>query len=290
MQPRQNGKNKLIVLFSTIQSFFNNLLSDKVLFGVSVLLGFFGSLTVYLTFLQRHYFSYTYLLLALIIWILLSITDAWLIKKIFERRASQLSPKEKITSILFSTLFSVVILLNIQIHPLYYLLSDKTVDITIPNFESTSADNKIALLWMKTGQGFIHYSNMSIEGNWIRENNQIKLKTDSNIQIHWSGKVGSFIEIAFGQTNFDQSVIITFDGVSKTIKLDDPKAPIIKIRLANEIALINYLPYIISFIFAVSFYILIILFSISEINHFHDENKTNQRTGWLLYAFPMIAT
>ena len=272
-----------------IRQFFEQLFPNNWVVITSIPIGFSISLFIYLSFLQRHFFSWTYLAYALLMAVAGILLVGWLNSHFIFRFFSETSKPARNIAILFSFTFILMLLFNTEIHPLYYILPDTDLKIqfTIPT--QPEGEEGVKLLWIKTGQGYVHYTNMKIDGNWERVSNNTIFSPGQSVAISWTGKVGSYVEIAFGQTNFDQKVNISLNEESKTFNLKDPNKPNIKIRLKNNIPAIYYLPFVTSFIVAMGYLIFTILVTFPKFKQNKKVKEIKNQPKWLFYALPMIA-
>lgn len=275
-------RNKIRLWLEKIFSIPRNLFA-------AILLGLLESLTCYLLFFQRHFFSYTYLVIALILWLLFSVLNLIIFQKIIGGTFRKLSNSSKYVAVIASVIFSLIILSNTPTHPLYYLLPDSSVDISIPFNDTSLSDKEISLIYLNSGQGFVHFSNLVIEGDWYRENYQINLIADRDLKIHWEGKVGPSLEIVFGQTDFDQKIIVKLNGNEHIFNLNDKTQPTINIRLENKIGIFQNLLYGIPFVITVGFLLFTILLIICRYSPNENTQSPNRSSAWYLYALPMAA-
>lgn len=243
--------------------------------------------SVYLGLLQRHFFSYRYLLYTLLIFIMAAVLTGWINHKIILPSFSDLPKKIRLFLILFSILLSAVLLFNTKIQPLYYALPDTRLEIrfTVPALPEGS--DGVHLLWVETGQWYVHYTTMEIIGDWERPNHHLMFFPDQAVRIFWTGKVGRSPEIAFRQTAYDQEVEVIWNGRSQMVNLNNPTEPNIFIRSDFDISVICLLPYILSFLLSTGYglFVLLILLGSWE----PSRRSKPVKTVWLFYMLPMLA-
>ena len=254
---------------------------------ISFLIGISAGTFVYLILLQRYFVSLRYILYAFLIAVLTTFFTGWFIENKLKEKLSTYKPKEIFLIILFTAFFCIILLLNVKIEPLYPLTPLESLKIQIPG-GYVDDEREVELLWIETGQGFLHYSNMQIDGEWERRNTIIYLKPDRDVTIQWQGHVGSWTEIAFRQTPDDQPVIVSWNGNPEEYNLNEPDDPIIYIRDSFPISFTNQMPFILTFFIAVGF---VIFLSIVMLGAWHPEKKRNtgkRKWQWLLYMLPML--
>jgi hypothetical protein len=229
----------------TTRRLFKELFPNAISLVIAFVIGLSISLAVYLGLLQRHFFSWTYIAFAILIAVAGIFLSGWLIQKVILNYFSSTPAKFRNLSILFAFIFSLLLLINTDLQPLYYIQPDSNLQIqfTIPALPA--GNEGVRLVWIKTGQGYVHYSNMSIEGQWDRVSGYIIFSPGQSVSISWNGKVGSYIEMAFAQTNFDQNITAIFNRQSKSFNLNDPTVPVVDIRLKNAIPWFNYVPFVV---------------------------------------------
>ena len=258
---------------------------------LAALIGSSVAVSVYLSCYQRHFFSKRYLLYTIIIGFAAALISGWLNKNIIFPNFTKLKKSIKIFTAVILFVFELMILVNIQPPPVYALIP-KT-DLLI-NFQINSAQvggQPVRLLWIKNPQGYVHYSQLQIEGAWDREEKNLVFSPDQTVHIRWRGAVEPYIEIAFRRTNVNQTVEIEWAGNLSEINISNAENPglisNVIIPLESEIAIQYYLPFMISFIFATSFMLFSLLMFLSNLRTKKSKEITNPHR-WLLYAFPML--
>jgi hypothetical protein len=259
--------------------------------NAALIAGFIGvcaGMSVYIGTLQRHFFSKTYFAYAILIAAVVTILAAWLRKRFLTRAFLSLGKPVRIFALLISVLLSLVLLANTQIQPLYYLLPDTQMEIRIPIGDIPEGEESARLLWIQTGQGYVHYTNMDIYGDWERVEKNIVFSPNQEVVITWKGKVGHMTEIAFRQTHYDQAVFITWNGDTKEYNLNQPKQPNIVIKDQFNIPVLYHLPFDISFSVSMGFILFFLLMLLGRWNPPVGQGKKSKKWAWLVYMLPML--
>lgn len=279
---------KIFLLGDSLQNvrrFFSNPY-QRVFAG---LVGISTGSVIYLGLLQRHFFSWRYLAYGICISLVFIFLSAWLNQRFLFPRIRSLPKKIRVFVLIFSVLFAGILLLNTEIQPLYYILPDMTLEIDFSIAELGPSEEGVRLLWVETGQGFVHYSKMNIDGDWERSFGNTIFSPDQKVSITWQGKVGSKSEIAFQSTTFDQEVNVTWNGKESTYPLNNPDSPNVYIQDHFEIPLIYKLPFIIAFLISISYGLVLLLLMLAN---WHPIARKSQipksRFSWLLFMIPML--
>jgi hypothetical protein len=253
---------------------------------IAVILGTAISLSVYLGLLQRHFFSYRYIFYAFLILIFGTLFSAWLLSSVILPKYEEYPKRTKTLILLFTILLSFFLLFNVEIQPIYYLLPDSDLEInfTIPELDNQSEG--VRLLWIETGQGYVHYSRMHISGKWEREFDNTIFPPNQTVTIQWTGKVGTWSEIAFRHTDFNQPVNVLWNGVETHANLNNPKIPSILIQNSFRVPLIYLVPFIVSFSLSVLFAIYCIFVLMGSIEF--KGNPSTKKWVWLRFMIPML--
>ena len=148
------------------------------------------------------------------------------------------------------------------------------------------------MLWVETGQGTVHYTNLDIEGKWERVEKNIVFAPEQEVRISWEGKVGAEPEIGFRLTRYDQPVYVAWNGDWQEYNLYsgsiDPEEPNLLIRDELQVPLLNRVPFMLSFTILAGYLIFIALMVLGT---WQPEKKQAGRGGkydWLLYMLPMV--
>jgi len=266
---------------------FKKIFPEKKSVYSALIFGFSISAAIYLGLLQRHFFSWRYLFYSILIFISGTLFAGWLIRFYIQPGYIKFPKKIRIFIFLASLLFSLILLFNTEIQPTYYLLPDSNLEMRFSIPELDPDQEGVRLLWVETGQGYVHYTNMEISGEWERVFGNTIFAPDQSIVLTWQGKAGAWAEIAFRHTDFDQQVDVIWNGKKESISLLNPKEPDIFIRNRFDVPLIYQIPFILAFIISVGFGLfsmLVLLGSLEPRNQPADKGW-----AWLRYMLPMLA-
>jgi hypothetical protein len=267
---------------------FQKLAIKRKYFFINFLFSVSLGLLIYIRFFQRHFFSWTYLAYAVLIAAAGFFLVGWLNRRFFRSFFTDTPKLIRNFVLLFSVVMSLLLLLNTEIQPLYYVLPDSNLEIRFTIPELDEGEENVRLLWIKTGQGYVHYTRMAINGAWERVQSNIIFEPGQEVTITWQGKAGPKAEIAFRQTDFDQPVEVTWNGVSKTYDLNSPREPNIYIQNRFDVPVIDLLPFTLAFLVAVCFGIFTALVLLAAWDPGKRRIPSKNRWGWLLYMLPML--
>lgn len=254
----------------------------------SLIIGFSVSTAIYLGSLQRHFFSKRYALYALLIALAVTVLVAWLRQHWLARKFHGLPRTLRITVLAFAVIFSLILLVNVQIQPVYYLLPDTRMEIRIPVGKIPDGEESVRLLWVETGQGYVYYENMHFEGQWERVEKNILFSPEQEVRITWTGKVGATPQIAFRMTHYDQPVFISWNGMEREYNLNQPKEPNILIDSHLDVPLIYELPFILAFSISAGFVLFVLLILLGTWQPAKRGGRAPKRAAWLAYMLPMV--
>ena len=271
-----------------IRKFLNKIFPSKKSIFAAAVIGVSGGLTIYLGTLQRHFFSKRYFFYTILISLAVGVVVAWLRACLITRKYQTLNKNMRVAVIVFSAVMGLTLLANIPIQPLYYLLPDTTFEVRIPIGDIPEDQESVRLLWVETGQGYVHYTNMNFEGEWERVEKNIVFAPNQEVRITWQGKVGPMTEVAFRMTYYDQPVFVSWNGVEKEYNLNNPKEPNIFIRNEIGIPLIYMLPFILSFSVSTGFVIFTFLILLGTWQPKWKRKMSDKKHTWLFYMLPMV--
>jgi hypothetical protein len=273
-------------MFPQFRSFLKKIFASTKDVTVSLLLGLSIAVSIYLGLLQRHFFSYRYLFFAFLILICGTVLIAWINQRFIFPTFEKYSKPIKHFIIIISIIISIVLLFNVKDQPLYYILPDSELEIRFSVPDLPDENNGVHLLWIETGQGYVHYSRMNIEGQWERVGDHLLFHEGSDAYITWSGKVGQVAEVVFRHTDFDQPLEIIWNGVSQSVNLNQSRVPNIYIQTPIDVPVIDFSPFIFSFLISVG-YGLFAFFTIFGNQHIFIQ-KRRSPFGWILFMLPML--
>ena len=269
---------------------------------LSVLIGLCAGAAIYLGTLQRHFFSKRYLAYALLIAVAAAILAATLIQFVLKCKFRKQSRPIRWLLLVAALLFALITLANVTIQPLYYLLPDTQMTIHIPIGDVPQGQESVRLLWVSTGQGYVHYTNMNIEGQWERVGKNILFAPNQDVTISWQGKAGSQVEAAFRMTAYEQPVTIRWDGISQTYSLndldeskvvienqfDETLLPNMLIRSQVAHPLLYDIPFALTFTISIGFLYFVLLIVLGAWPPRWQPKTRQVKYGWLAYMLPML--
>jgi len=257
----------------------------------SIVVGVSTGTVIYLGLLQNHFFSWRYLLYFFLICITTFFLVSWLNHRFIFQKYSSLPKNLKLFLITLSMILTGILLININIQPLYYILPDKYLEIEFKIEDLPQGEEGVRLLWVETGQGYVHYTKMDIEGEWERVFGNTVFPPGQSIKIKWQGKVGKTSDITFRSTNFKQTVNITWDGKKTTHQLQNPDTPNVQINHNFQIPLIHQFPFIFSFGISVTYCLILLILAVANWNPVGKvKPKKTRESHWLCFMLPMLAT
>ncbi|MDP2966382.1 MAG: DUF6020 family protein [Pelolinea sp.] len=271
-----------------IRQFYQQLFPSTRHLVFAILIGLAISLSIYLGLLQRHFFSWSYLAYAVLIAAAGILLAGWLNRYVIFRFFTETPKTARNFVILFSVLLSLVLLFNTEIQPLYYTLPDSVLTIRFNIPALPEGEEGIRLLWVKTGQGYVHYTRMAVDGDWERVFGNTVFAPEQSVTLTWRGKVGPKAEIALRQTDFNQPVEVAWNGVIKTYNLNNPKEPNIYIEDRFKVPVLYLLPFTLAFLFAVGYGIFAPMLLLAAWEPGRRKQPLKKRWHWLLYMLPML--
>ncbi len=268
-------------------SFIKKIFPSAGALVVSLVLGLSIGGCIYLGLLQRHFFSYRYALYGILLSAAGTILTAWLNRKFILPFFKRFSRQIQVFILLITLLLGVVLLLNTKLQPTYYILPDSQLEMrfTIPKLPSE--EEGVRLLWVETGQGYVHYSTMQIDGKWERLFGNTIFASGQQVHITWSGKAGQTAEIVFRHTDYDQPVEITWNGQTRVVNLNQPRNPDVIVDTPIHVPWVYFIPYTLTFILSVGYALFSLLVLLGTWNPVRSEKSSSWT--WLLYMLPMLA-
>ena len=254
----------------------------------STLIGFALGYIVYTSFFQRHFFSWRYLTFTLFLSILFSFLARWLNSNILFARISQLDKHRRVFLIGFSILLAILFLINTPIQPVYYLLPDSDLQISFKIDAATAASKGVRLMWINTGQGFVHRSNMNITGDYEILDTTLIFSPGQKVEILWEGKAGSKSEIVFKTTAYDQDVEITWNGKTTHINLLGDAGADVTYTAETPIPLFFTLAFIFLYLISVSYLVMILAAALLKWKPKTSSQRQRKSYSWMAFMLPML--
>jgi len=252
------------------------------------IVGMSSGLFAFMSLMQRHFLSKRYLAYSLLIGLAVTLLAGWLWKRCLSGIFNSLSKNMRKLAVVFSAVLTMILLANTRLQPLYYLLPDTTLEIRIPIGEIPEGDESVRMLWIDTGQGYVHYTYMDIRGQWERVQKNIVFAPNQEIRISWRGKVGTLAETAFRMTPYDQPVFISWNGVEREYNLNKPEEPNVIIRDKFQIPILNLISFILSFFITNGSIIFALLLALSAWQPRQRFSGKPKQAAWMRYLLPMV--
>jgi len=265
----------------------------------AALIGISTAVIVYLNYYQQHFFSKRHLLFSIIIGFFAAVISSWAKRRIIAINYTKLPKKLRIFSFVISIIFALMILVNIRVSPVYALIPKTDLQINIPIIAAQEGGQDVRLLWIKNRQGFVHFSQLQIEGIREQDDKNLIFSPGQTVHIRWHGAVEPYTEIAFRQNTIEQTIEIKWLGDLSEFYLNNPQDPNIIheeqingiqniiIPFESDLSFPYYLPFIISFVLVVGYGIFSVLMVLSN-SLIGYTKKCSKPHHWLLYALPMI--
>ena len=275
-------------MFEKVNDFLRDNLGSPLKFISSALIGISAAVAVYLGLLQRHFFSRRYLAYAILIALVGTLLSAWINNKYLVPFFDRFQKRIRVFIILFALMMSIILMLNAEVQPVYYLLPDTNLEISFSTENVPAGEEGVRLLWIETGQGYVHYTRLNYEGEWERVFGNTIFPPGQQVRMTWEGKVGHWAEIAFKQTSFPKTVRVSWNGEEETHQLNDPSAPIVAVRDYFQVPISCQLPFIFSFLISLTYLIFALIVFLGSWKIHDKKERRYAKYAWLLYALPMI--
>ena len=255
----------------------------------SIFIGISTGAVIYLGLLQRHFFSWRYLLYFFLVSVAAVFLAAWVYQRFILPKYLDIPNKLKVFVWVFSLILALILLLNVEIQPIYYILPDRHLEIDFQIDALPPGEEGVRLLWIETGQGYVHYTKMGVDGEWERVFGNTVFPPGQSVKIRWQGKVGKKSDITFRSTNFEQIVNISWDGKETAYQLQNSDNPTITINHYFKIPLLHQLPFIVSFLISVTFGLSSLIFILAYWNPVRKKKpRKKAKNSWLLFMLPML--
>ena len=264
------------------------LFSSPILLVYATITGFSLGYFVYTNLLQRHFFSWRYLLVSLLVSIAFTFFFAWVNTQFLFVKIKQLSREKKLVLFIFALFLSIMLLFNLQIQPVYYLLPDSEMEMSMDIPAEREGVNGVQLLWINTGQGYVHHSNMEIEGDYELADTVLVFLPGQTVTIRWQGKAGLQTEFMFYATQYDQKVDVLWNGTASTLDLLGDDGEFLEFNFSTDMPLWLKSFSVLTSIIAFSYLIILLVLAA---NLWEPKAKTiNKRPAydWLRFMLPML--
>ncbi len=223
---------------------------------ISLAAGIFSAVLIFIQFFQRNFFSMRYLAFSLSVFAVITLI-VFAFFPFAVQRLRSLGNLLVALIVIFSLAFTALILvLYPEFQPFYYWLPEKELEIRFSTRESDAEYGPVRLLGIQNPWGYIHHSQFDIEGQWEHQPGQLLFSSGQDVVIHWRGRVGAWLEIVFGQTEFNQLVQIYLEDQDDLFQHSLAEETIKLYSLNETISWHQYLPHRIS-LFAVIFLFLL---------------------------------
>ena len=264
-----------------------------------IIIGAVFTFCIYLGFYQRHFFSFRYVLTSAFLGTMAAVLITNLLQKKTRIVYSSLNNSIRFFSIFISFLFSIILLVNVDIPVMYSLLPKSELKIEIPINSQSEGGNPIRLLGIETRLGYVHFSKLQIKGISEEEGKNLVFPEGQNIVIEWVGPIGPELDIGFRKPDASQQIKIGLDDQIHTFFLEDNKSRNLVIesqydgslnvivQIRPKIEFIYYLPFILSFLISSGICVFSLLIVLSTI-YSEDKNENVFKKYWVLYAIPPL--
>jgi hypothetical protein len=275
-----------------IKNFLNWIQQNKpfsiYLFTYSIITGFSLSYIVYAMFFQRHFFSWRYFFYSVCLFILSSFILGLININFLFEKINQLKIQRKILLIAFSILSSTMLLINTPIQPIYYLLPDSEFKISFEIDEIAEASSEVQLLWINTGQGFLHHSNLAITGEYEIVDSKLIFHPGQKVDIFWKGKAGPNSEIVFGSTPYDQDISIQWNGEATKINLMGKDGETFTFTSTTSTPTLLKLFFIFSYLILFSYLSALCILALTLWKPKSNGGHNDRSYSWILFMLPML--
>ena len=270
--------------------FFQNLKEKRTSAVFSILFGFSFTTLIYLTFLQRNYFSKTYLAFSVFIFMITTFLSFLFTENLLIRNYKKTSRTTIINIFISSFVLSLLILVNVNIKPAYFLLPETSLSIQTYSRNQENKPNSIKVNYIKNSLGYIHYSKLSYKADWQSSDNLIIIFPSKEYKITWNGHVGDLLIINFEPTEDDFYVDIKINDEINSFDLhSENSSDEISFIREYTIPLINKIPFILAFLFISTNLFLAFFLSQQFFNIKPSSIKEKEESG-LFYILPLIFT
>jgi hypothetical protein len=256
---------------------------------ISAVFAFPIILVVYLEFIQSPILAKREILLAAILWVILTAVVFILIDRVINRYLQVASIRTKTTWFgISAAVGAFLVLVTIQPEYFYATLPLHKLEINIPagNIERT-----VTVQWLTNDLGDTAFSAFQLEGEWQRDERGLTHTGDDPASIDWSGRTGSFIKLVIVGTEDPLRYSIFLDGFP--LKASQGTASDGSIVYSDSFARDwpGTLLIIISTWFTASFLFLVTTLILAHVQ-LQPRKEAVEKPGkyWVLFALPMLAT
>jgi formylglycine-generating enzyme required for sulfatase activity len=226
--------------------------------------GAFSAVLIFIQFFQRNFFSLRYLFFTLAVFSVVTLI-VFAFTPFAIQRVRALGKLLAALIVFFSLTFTALILtLHHEFQPFYYWLPEKDLEITFSTREADAEYGPVRLLGIQNLWGYIHYSNLEIEGQWEHQPGQLLFRPGQDVAIHWHGRVGPWLKIVFGQTEFNQAAQIVLEDQADLFELSLADETVKLFSLDDTISWRHYLPHGLSLFMVMFLSILSFLLAASQ--------------------------
>ena len=250
----------------------------------ALLLGAALAYLVYTSTFQRNYFSKTYLVVTLFIFIAGSLVcyaanQRWIVPLF-----NSLKPAAVRGLALAALLISALLLLNFDSQPLYALLPSHSLRVLVPAQPGAEAVN---FDYLENSLGHIAYANLNPQGNWSEQGDSLQIQPDVDFSLEWQGKTGRMLQVVFQPTGEPRTVEIRLDDQSYALELQNASGYAVPFKQEFDIPVFFLLPAALAFLL-LSTYALLVLWALLDRLLINNEKHTPGKGEWLAYALPAV--
>jgi hypothetical protein len=254
----------------------------------SIITSFSLAYVIYTGFFQRHFFSWRYLLLCILFFVIFTLITGWINTNFLFKNIAQLNKSRKVFLLIFSCLLAIILLVNSPIQPVYYLLPDSEMEISFTIGDDAQAAKGVQLKSINTGQGYVHHSNMTISGEYEVADTTLVFHPGQKVDIHWKGKAGAESRIIFQSTLYDQPVSITWNGQTSSLNLMRGGDTDVTFAVKTPIPLQIQAFSILTFLLASFYLIMLLIIALAHWNLKTGKTPGKRSWSWVWYMLPML--
>ena len=250
----------------------------------ALILGALLAYLVYTTAFQRNYFSKTYFVVTVFIFITGTLACYAANQRWLSPLFGSLKPIAARGLTIAALLISALLLLNFDPQPLYALLPTHSVQVLVP---AQSGAEAVKFDYLENSLGYIAYANLNPQGNWSEQGDALQIQPDTDFSLEWQGKTGRVLQVVFQPTGEPRTVEIRLDGQAYALELQNSSGYAVSFKQDFDIPVFYLLPAALAFLL-ISAYGLLLLWALLDKLPIKNEKHTPGKGEWLAYALPAL--